>query len=451
MGDTMETKNILIKNATILNPKSAEKDNIESFKGDLLIENDKIAEISKKNEELINSKGVEKIIDGKNKILMPGLINTHTHISMNLLRGLADDMALDEWLNNHIWPTEAGLNGEYCYDGALLAITEMIKSGTTTFNDMYFFMEDVAKAVNESGIRGCLSYGMIDFGDEEKRENEFKENIKLIKNCNDTAEGRIKTFFGPHATFTASKELLERVRYEANKYNVGIHIHMNETKKEIEDVKEATGKLPFEYLEDIGFLNSDVLAAHGVWLSKEEIEIIKKRDVKISHNPCSNMKLASGIAPVQELLSKNVCVGLGTDSVASNNNLDMFEEMKFASLLQKVNNMNPESLNSNQTIKMATINGANALNLEKEVGSIEIGKKADLILIDNKSVNLNPMSEKISSNLVYAANGSNVNTTICNGKILMEDKKLITLNESKIIEKANKSIKELKEIREESK
>lgn len=447
----METKNILIKSATILNPKSAEKDNIEAFKGNLLIENDKIAEISKKNDEPINSKGVEKIIDGENKILMPGLINTHTHMSMNLFRGLADDMALDEWLNNHIWPTEAGLNGEYCYDGALLAIAEMIKSGTTTFNDMYFFMEDVAKAVDESGIRGCLSYGMIDFGDEEKRENEFKENINLIKNCNNTAEGRIKTFFGPHATFTASKELLERVRYEANKYNVGIHIHMNETKKEIEDVKEATGKLPFEYLEDIGFLNSDVLAAHGVWLSKEEIEIIKKRDVKISHNPCSNMKLASGIAPVQELLSKNICIGLGTDSVASNNNLDMFEEMKFASLLQKVNTMNPEALNSNQTIKMATINGANALNLEKEIGSIEISKKADLILIDNKSVNLNPMSEKISSNLVYSANGSNVNTTICNGKILMEDRKLLTLNESKIIEKANKSIKKLKEIREELK
>ncbi len=163
------------------------------------------------------------------------------------------------------------------------------------------------------------------------------------------------------------------------------------------------------------------------------------------------MKLASGIAPVQELLSKNICVGLGTDSVASNNNLDMFEEMKFASLLQKVNTMNPEALNSNQTIKMATINGANALNLEKEIGSIEIGKKADLILIDNKSVNLNPMSEKISSNLVYSANGSNVNTTICNGKILMEDRKLLTLNESKIIEKANKSIKKLKEIREELK
>jgi 5-methylthioadenosine/S-adenosylhomocysteine deaminase len=451
MGDTMETKNILIKNTAILNPKSAKKDSIESFKGDLLIENDKIAEISKKNEEPINSKGVEKIIDGENKILMPGLINTHTHMSMNLFRGLADDMALDEWLNNHIWPTEAGLNGKYCYDGALLAITEMIKSGTTTFNDMYFFMEDVAKAVDESGIRGCLSYGMIDFGDEEKRENEFKENINLIKNCNNSAEGRIKTFFGPHATFTASKELLERVRYEANKYNVGIHIHMNETKKEIEDIKGATGKLPFEYLEDIGFLDSDVLAAHGVWLSKEEIEIIKKRDVKISHNPCSNMKLASGIAPVQELLSKNVCVGLGTDSVASNNNLDMFEEMKFASLLQKVNTMSPEALNSDQTIKMATINGANALNLEKEIGSIEIGKKADLILIDNKSVNLNPMSEKISSNLVYAANGSNVNTTICNGKILMEDKKLVTLNENKIIEKANKSIKELKKIREELK
>jgi len=444
----METSNILIKNATILNPKQMGKNIIESFKGDLLIENDKIIEINKEKQGNINSKGIEKVIDGEKKILMPGLINTHTHISMNLFRGLADDMALDEWLNEHIWPTEAGLNGEYCYNGAILAIAEMIKSGTTTFNDMYFFMEDVARAVDETGIRGCLSYGMIDFGDEEKRAKEFKENINLIKNCNNTAEGRIKTFFGPHSTFTASKELLERVRIEANKYKVGIHIHMNETKKEIDDVKEATGKRPFEYLEDIGFLNSDVLAAHGVWLSKEEIEIIKDRNVKISHNPCSNMKLASGIAPIQKLISEKVCVGIGTDSVASNNNLDMFEEMKFASLLQKVNTLNPEALNSNQVVKMATLNGANALNLQKEIGSIEVGKKADLILIDAKSINMTPISEKISSNLVYSANGSNVNTTICNGKILMEDRKLLTLNENKIIEKANKSIKELKKVRE---
>lgn len=442
----METKNILIKDTVILNPKSEGNNDVESFKGDLLIENDKISEIARKDEESISEKGIDKIIDGKNRILMPGLINTHTHLSMNLFRGLADDMALDEWLNDNIWPTEAGLNGEYCYNGALLAIIEMIKSGTTTFNDMYFYMENVAEASIESGIRGCLSYGMIDFGDEEKRENEFKENISLIKNYNNSANGRIKTLFGPHSTFTASKELLERVRKEANKYKVGIHIHMNETKKEIDDVIEATGKRPFEYLNELDFLGKDVIAAHGVWLSKEEIEIIKEKDVKISHNPCSNMKLSSGIAPIQDLLTKGICVGLGTDSVASNNNLDLFEEMKFASLLQKVDTLNPEALTSKQAIQMATINGAKALNLQEEIGSIEIGKKADIILIDKSSVNLNPMSNLVSSNLVYAANGSNVDTTICDGQILMENRKLTTLDENLIIEKAAKSIKELKEI-----
>jgi 5-methylthioadenosine/S-adenosylhomocysteine deaminase len=364
---------------------------------------------------------------------------------MNLFRGLADDMALDEWLNNHIWPREAGLTPEYCHAGALLAIIEMIKSGTTTFNDMYFYMEDVAEAVKESSIRACLSYGMIDFGDEEKRENEFKENISLIKNYNNSADGRIKTLFGPHSTFTASEELLKRVRKEADKYNVGIHIHMNETKKEIDDVVESTGKRPFKYLEELEFLGNDVIAAHGVWLSKEEIEIIKERNVNISYNPCSNMKLSSGIAPIQNLLSKEICVSLGTDSVASNNNLDLFEEMKFASLLQKVDTMNPEALTSPQTIQMATINGAKALNLQEEIGSIEIGKKADIILIDKNSVNLNPMSNILSSNLVYAANGSNVDTTICDGNILMENRKLTNLNENLIIKKANKAIKELKE------
>ena len=375
---------------------------------------------------------------------MPGLINTHTHISMNLFRGLADDMELDSWLNDHIWPMEAKLNGEYCYIGALLAQIEMIKSGTTTFNDMYFFMEDVAKSVEKSGIRGCLSYGMIDFGDFEKRENEFRENISLIKKCNNTANGRIKTFFGPHSTFTTSKELLERVRQEANKYGVGIHIHMNETEKEIKDVVEATGKRPFEYLNDINFLNGDVLAAHGVWLSKEEIAIIKENNVKISHNPCSNMKLSSGVSPVAELLANDICVSIGTDGAASNNNLDMFEEMKFTSLLQKVSTMNPNALPADEVINMTTLNGAKSLGLDSDIGSLEVGKYADMILIDISSPNLTPMSNQICSNLVYAANGSNVHTTICNGEILMENRSLTKLDEDEIMEKAKVAIEELK-------
>lgn len=425
----MTENTILIKNAFIF-------DECKS----LLIKDDKIAEIS----DNINEEGVDKVIDGTGKILLPGLINTHTHLSMGLFRGLADDLSLDSWLNDYIWPMEANLNEEYCYIGALLGAVELIKSGTTTFSDMYFYMEDVARAVDEAGLRAVLSYGMIDFGDSEKREEEFRQNISLFKNCNGMAEGRIKVFFGPHSPYTASKELLERVRKEADKYNTGIHIHVSETEKEVQDVLEERGKRPFEYLDEIGLLGPDVVAAHAVWLSDEEIDIIKKRGVKLSHNPCSNMKLASGISPVAKLLENDICVSLGTDGASSNNNLDLIEEMKTASLLQKVDTLYPKALPASETFEMATINGARALGLEDEIGSIEVGKKADLILIDTDSANMTPQSTTSLSNVVYAANGSNVHTTICNGKILMENRRLTTLDEDEVYKKARKAIEELK-------
>ncbi len=394
---------ILIKNALILNPN-----NFENKKQSLLIKDDLIAEIA----ETIDEGNVDKIIDAEGKILLPGLINTHTHLSMTLFRGLADDLSLDSWLNDHIWPMEANLNGDYCYIGALLGAVELIKSGTTTFSDMYFYMEDVARAVEDAGIRAVLSYGMIDFGDAEKRESE---------------------------------DLLIKVRELADEYNMGIHIHVSETEKEINDSLDEKGLRPFEYLEKIGFLGPDVVAAHCVWLSDEEIEIIKKHDVKVSHNPCSNMKLASGIAPVSKLIENDICVSIGTDGASSNNNLDLIEELKTASLLQKVSTLDPKVLSSDEAITMATIKGAEALGLENEIGSIEVGKKADIILIDTNSANMVPDSSSLSSNVIYSANGSNVDTTICNGKILMENKKLTVLDEQEIYDKARKAIKELKE------
>ncbi|MBR2858363.1 amidohydrolase family protein, partial [bacterium] len=385
------------------------------------------------------------IIDAKGKILLPGFINTHTHLSMTLFRGLADDLSLDSWLNDHIWPMEANLNGDYCYIGALLGAVELIKSGTTTFSDMYFYMEDVARAIDEAGIRAVLSYGMIDFGDEERRKNEINENLSLFKNCNGMADGRIKVFLGPHSPYTASEELLVQVRQLADEYNMGIHIHVSETEKEINDSLDEKGLRPFEYLDKIGLLGPDVVAAHCVWLSDKEIEIIKKHDVKISHNPCSNMKLASGIAPISKLIENDICVSIGTDGASSNNNLDLIEELKTASLLQKVSTLDPKVLNSSQSLAMGTIEGAKALGLDSEIGSIEVGKKADIILIDTNSANMVPDSSSLSSNIIYSANGSNVDTTICNGKILMENKKLTVLDEQEIFEKAKKAIKELKE------
>jgi 5-methylthioadenosine/S-adenosylhomocysteine deaminase len=434
----METKQTLIKNGTLITP-ILEDGSIKTLKNvSVLIENDKISEISAE----IPENDVDKVIDGEGKIIMPSLVNTHTHISMSLFRGLADDLKLNEWLNDHIWPMEAELDGEISYFGALLSNIEMIKSGTTTFNDMYVFMEDVANATIESGIRGCLSAGMIDFGNEEKRKDEIKHTLNLINYCED--KDRIHAFIGPHSPITAAEELLIESRKIADKYNTKIHIHVSETKKEVDDILKAKNMRPFQYLDDIGFLNEDILAAHCVWLSDDEIDIIKKYNVNVSHNPSSNMKLASGISPVAKLLDNKISLSLGTDGSASNNNLDMFEEIKIASLLQKVDTLNPKVLNAEEAFKLITINGAKALGLESEIGSIEIGKKADIILVDTLTPNLTPNTNSLISHLIYSANGSNVDTTICNGEILMENKKLKVLNEKDIIKKVNNITQKLK-------
>ena len=426
----MESKNILIKDAVIISN--------EIKKSSLLIQDDKIEEISDK----IGITDADEVINADGKVLIPGLVNTHTHLSMTLMRGLADDIPLDDWLNNHIWPVEAELNGEYCYAGALLACAEMIKSGTTCFNDMYFFMDHVARAADEAGLRGVLSHGMIDFGNEDKRNQEFKESIRIIKKCHNTGEGRIKVAFGPHSPYTCSQKLLEKVKIESAKYGVGIHIHVSETQKEVSDVLKAHGKRPFEYLDDIGFLGKEVTAAHAVWLSDSEIDIIKQRDVKISHNPSSNMKLSSGVSPVAELLRKGVCVSMGTDGSASNNNMDLLEEIKIGALLQKVTTMDPTVLTAEKVFKMVTIDGAESLGLEKQIGSIEVDKKADLALVDMRTPQLTPFRNPIS-HLVYSANGGNVDTVICNGEVLMKDRNLLRLDEAMVLEIAQNASEEL--------
>jgi 5-methylthioadenosine/S-adenosylhomocysteine deaminase len=426
----MESENILIKDAIII------ADEIK--KGSLLIQNDRIIEIS----DSLVSNDADEVLNASGKVLIPGLVNTHTHLSMALMRGLADDMPLETWLNDHIWPVEANLNGEHCYAGALLACAEMIKSGTTCFNDMYFFMDHVAKAVDKSGLRGILSHGMIDFGDEEKRKQEFKESIRIIKKCHNTGDGRIKVAFGPHSPYTCSQELLEKVKKESDKYGIRIHIHVSETQKEVSDILETHGLRPFEYLDEIDFLGNEVTAAHAVWLTNSEMEIIRENNVNLSHNPSSNMKLSSGVSPVGALLGKGINVSLGTDGVASNNNMDLLEEMKISALLQKVQTMDPTIISSEEAFKMATINGANSLGLENEIGSIEVGKKADLVLVDMKKPHLTPLRNPIS-HLVYAANGGDVDTVICNGTILMKNRELLTLNEAEILEIAENTSEDL--------
>ena len=427
----METKNTLIMDAQILDAHGQRK-------GSVLIEDDKIIEISPN----ISPGDADRIVNAQGKLLIPGLVNTHTHLSMTLFRGVADDLKLEKWLNDYIWPLEEHLSGEYCYAGALLGCVEMIRSGTTTFNDMYFYMDHVAEAVKDAGLRAVISHGMIDFDDEEKRKAEIKESKRIIKKCHGGADGRIKVALGPHSPYTCSRQLLDEVRSLADEHGLLIHIHVAETEDEVRQVKEKYGYRPFVYLDEIGFLGEDVIAAHAVWLSSSEIHIIKSRGVKLSHNPTSNMKLASGVSPVEELINGGVCVSLGTDGPASNNNLDMIEEMKIAALLQKVKKMDPTALDAGTVFKMATINGAAALGMVDEIGTIEVGKKADLALINIRKCNLTPWRHPVS-HLVYAASGCDVETVLCDGEILMEKGKLRSLDEKYVIELAESAAEEL--------
>jgi 5-methylthioadenosine/S-adenosylhomocysteine deaminase len=423
---------IIIKNAYVL---TMDPDLGDFKSGTVVIEDGRITEIGKET-----NKSAETVIDAKYSVVMPGLVNTHTHAAMTLFRGYADDLQLTEWLQEHIWPAEAKLTAEDTYKGSLLACLEMIKSGTTSFADMYFYMDETAKAVEESGLRASLSHGLIELWNEEKGENDLKEGKRFVRAWQGAADGRIKTMYGPHAPNTCSEEFLAKVREEASKDGAGIHIHILETEAELNAMKEKYGKCSVHLLEDIGFFGPDVLAAHCVWLSDGDIEILRKRGVNVSHNVISNMKLASGIAPVNKMIEKGVNVSLGTDGCASNNNLDLFEEMKTAALLHKVNTFNPTALPAKQVLEMATVNGSKAL--DPETGMLKVGKKADMIILDMKKPHLIPCFD-IRSQLVYSAKGSDVKTTIVNGKVLMEDYRVLALDEQKVMEEAQKAAEEL--------
>ena len=364
----------------------------------------------------------EFIIDGDGAIALPGLVNTHTHAAMTLLRGYADDMILQDWLTQKIWPLEAHLTNKDVYHGTRLACIEMIRSGTTAFNDMYFFMDDAAQAVDKSGIRAVLSYGFIDLFSEEKREKECKATESLgayIKGLNNP---RIKAAAGPHAIYTVSTEGLQWCAEFAREQKIGIHIHLSETEGEVNECIARYGKRPGFLLEECGILTPHTVAAHGCWLDEAECSLLGSRGVHVSHNPASNMKLATNRAMPFHLLSGagvNVC--LGTDGCASNNNLDMFEESKIAALLQKFYWNNPTLLPAQEALSMATVNGAKALGFG--TGKLAIGAPADIVLVTTHSVCNTPLHHA-SSNIVYSCNGGAVETTICDGKVLMLEREI---------------------------
>ena len=421
---------ILIKNGRVIYGE-----NFEVVEADVLVEGKRIAKVAKGINE-----SADTVIDAKGRIVSPAFINLHTHSPMGLFRGLADDLPLMDWLQNHIWPREAKLTREYTKVGAYLGALEMIKSGTGTFLDMYFFMDGVAEVTLESGLRGYLSYGMIDLGDPEKTEKEIKEALRTMEFIEKLDSDRVHFVFGPHAPYTCSIALLKEVRRLASEHGKLITIHVSETMAEIGQITERYGKSPVVLLDEVGFLGRDVIIAHGVWLDSRDVQILAREGVTVSHNPGSNMKLASGVMPLQKLLNAGVNVGLGTDGAASNNNLDMLEEMKLAALLHKVHNLDPTVADAKTVFRMATLNGAKALGIK--AGAIKEGHLADLAIIDFNKPHLRPVNNVIS-HLVYSANGNDVETTIVDGKILMLDREVLTLEEEKILDEAAKTIEKL--------
>lgn len=376
----------------------------------------------------------KETIDATGKLVMPGLINTHTHAAMTIFRGYADDLPLMEWLQNYIWPAEAKyINADTVRLGTQLAAVEMIRSGTTTFNDMYFFEDEVAKAAKEIGIRAVVGEGLLDFPTPNKKtaSEGLDYTEMLIKKWRN--DPLITVAVAPHSPYTCSAELLKSAKNLSDKYGVPLHIHVSETEQELNDSRNKHGLTPFEYLDSLGFLGDNVIAAHSVHLTANDIQLIAARKVGVSHNPESNMKLASGVAPIPELLNAGAKIGLGTDGAASNNDLNMFEEMDTTAKLHKVFRKNSSVVDAKSVVEMATIGGARVLGLEKEIGSIEEGKRADVIIIDLDKPHLTPMYNPYSQ-IVYAVDGADVETVIIEGRIVMRDHKILTADEEKIIQ-----------------
>ncbi len=367
-------------------------------------------------------------------LVMPGLVNVHTHAAMSCLRGIADDLPLMTWLNEHIFPVEAKLSGEIVYQATLLSILEMIRSGTTSFCDMYLFAMDVARATAESGMRGWISEPLYDFpspnyGDPTAG---FDYVDELFHRYKDHPLITIAT--APHSTYTCSPDLLVKLKEQADLHHALYHIHLSETLDEVKTVTERFGCTPVKHLEDLGLLDSRVVAAHCVVLTEDEIDLLARREVKVAHCPESNMKLASGVAPVPVMLAAGIDVGLGTDGSASNNDVDLLSEMDTAAKLHKVHTLDPTVMTAEQTLAMATRGGARLLGAEDRIGSLASGKKADLIVLDLNQPHLTPLYH-IPSHLVYAARGADVVHSVINGKVVMKDRKITTLDEGAVLSK----------------
>ena len=382
--------------------------------------------------EIASQYSAAQTVEANGKLIVPGLINGHTHIPMTLFRGLADDLDLQEWLTKYIFPAEAkNVSEEFVRVGTRLGLAEMIRGGTTTYCDMYYFEDAIADETAKAGVRGVLGETIIDFPVADNKTN--AEAMAYVEKFVQHWKGNelIVPAIAPHAPYTVSEEHLKAVRAFSDRTGAPIVTHISETKREIDDSIKAKGASPIAYLARIGFLSNKVIAAHVVWPSAEELGILKQIGVGIVHNPQSNMKLASGVAPVPEMLKRGLFVGLGTDGAASNNDLNMWEEMDTAAKLHKVFSGDPKVMSAQEAFELATIRGAQALHMENEIGSIEKGKRADLVIVERDSFNQIPLYN-VYSDLVYATKANDVETVIINGRIVMRDRRLLTLNEAEI-------------------
>jgi len=394
---------------------------------DILVEDGKISKMGR------GLKG-DDVIDASGKLVMPGLINTHTHSPMVLFRGAGDDMPLMDWLQKRIWPLEAKLTKEDIKAGAKLALAEMIRSGTTCFCDMYWHMEQIAEAVTEAGMKAVLSWAVVNKDMTTQKEEPLKAAEAFIQQWR--GKNGIYPSVGPHAIYTCSKETLLAAKCISEKYGVLEHFHLSETKKELDDCMKSNGMRPAEYLKSIDFFTHGALAAHCVWLSDDEIRILARAGVSASHCPASNMKLASGVMPLKRMHDAGVNITLGTDGAASNNTLDMFDAMRLTAFLHKVEGTDPTAAKARDVLRMATANGAWALGLNS--GEIAPKKDADLLILDIDRPHWKPAWDPVS-NLVYSAKSADVDTVICSGRVVMAEGEIVTFDEKKAIRDAEEA------------
>lgn len=424
---------VLIVGGTVVT-MDGEKRVIED--GAVAIRGDKIVAVGK-TRDISREYRAREVINARGKAVIPGLINTHTHVPMTLFRGIADDLDLNEWLTKYIFPAEAkNVNEQFVRVGARLGLAEMIRGGTTTYCDMYYFEDAIADETKKAGMRGVLGETIIQFpvADNKTPADALEYTEKFINKWKN--DPLIVAAAAPHAPYTVSTDDLQRVRALSDRLDAPVVIHVAETKKERDDILAKYGKTPVDYLDSIGFLSDKTIIAHSIWVTDEEINILAKINVGVGHCPQSNMKLASGVAPVPAMLKEDVAVGLGTDGAASNNDLDMWEEIDTAAKLHKNHSGDPKVVNAEQAFEMATIRGARALHLEKIIGSIETGKRADIAIVDLDSDHQTPYFN-IYSALVYSTKAADVDTVVINGRIVMKGRRLLTLNENAIKKDAN--------------